>query len=398
EAIKGIIDVFTGASYTDYNEMKTILREKKIPNLAFKVYDKMIATQRRLTNLNKAYRPYRYFLDAVIKSKGIVRIEGSRGCPWGRCSFCAITAKYGQATWRPYPVDYIINELVDISAADGLNPYFTDENFIGVQPKRLVEFAERLQEAKNEGTINPDLQYYVNMTVNDVIKNKELLITLKETGLREVFLGLESGADDQLKRYSKMANIDLNMKALSTLKELNLVLDAGFIMFDPEMTLQDLIDNMKFIEECGLIDHDARDIKRVRIEPSTDLAQQLIEKDYVYDLDVDSLTYNYDFKDPLIQRIWDVYKDWESKSLDVVYKFQGYTRGEIESEKKRLDMKSILGKFRENDYNMLHSLIKLGIENSDLLNDNKYVEKYIRKYEDARNRLLSYIKGKWDIW
>ncbi|MDH5414450.1 MAG: hypothetical protein OEW87_09960, partial [Flavobacteriaceae bacterium] len=150
--------------------------------------------------------------------------------------------------------------------------------------------------------------------------------------------------------------------------------------------------------ECGLIDHDARDIKRVRIEPSTDLAQQLIEKDYVYDLDVDSLTYNYDFKDPLIQRIWDVYKDWESKSLDVVYKFQGYTRGEIESEKKRLDMKSILGKFRENDYNMLHSLIKLGIENSDLLNDNKYVEKYIRKYEDARNRLLSYIKGKWDIW
>ena len=398
EALKGIIDVAVRHSYTDFDEIKSRLIENGIPNLAFNINDDIVASKRKLVDLNTPIKPYRYFLDDVIKVRGIVRLESSRGCPWGRCSFCAISAKYGYPAWRPYPIDHIIDELTVISDAGGLNPYFTDEDFIAGQPQRLYEFNEKLQEAKEDGRINPDLKYYVNMTVNDVIQNKDLLTALKKTGLREIFLGLESGANEQMKRYSKMASVDLNLRAISILKELDFVLDSGFIMFDPEMTLEDLIENMEFIKKCGLVDHDASDIKRVRIEPGTELAKRLVGKDNVSELDVNSLTYDYNFREPLVQRIWDLYQEWEAGSMDVIYKFQGHTRGEINSELHRIEMKHVLGKFRENDYNMLYSIINLSKENLEALHDNKFIEKYINQYESKRNELLSYIQRKWNIW
>lgn len=398
EAIRDIIKLTSNQSIDDIEEIKARLVKQKTTNLAFRLEDQIVKTERKLVDLHNVPIPYRYFLDKVIQVQGIVRLESSRGCPWGKCSFCAISAKYGYPAWRPFPTDYIIDELETISNAGGLNPYFTDEDFIAGKPQRLIEFNEKLQQAKEEGRINPKLQYYVNMTANDVIANVDIIKELKKTGLREVFLGLESGAENQMDRYSKMASVEINLRATRILADLEIVLDSGFIMFDPEMSIADLKENMEFIKNCGLINHDARDVKKVRIEPGTELAVQSIGKDNVFDLDVDSLTYDYTFKDPLVQRIWDIYQKWESGSIETVYKFQGLTRGEIDSENRRLEMKATLGKFRENDYYILKSLIDLSHNNPKSLNDDDFVKKYINKYHINREDLLSHIKRKWDIW
>lgn len=58
-----------------------------------------------------------------------MRLEGSRGCSWNKCSFCCIGAKYADSNWNGFSIDKIITELVELSEYGFRSPYFTDEDF-----------------------------------------------------------------------------------------------------------------------------------------------------------------------------------------------------------------------------------------------------------------------------
>jgi radical SAM superfamily enzyme YgiQ (UPF0313 family) len=357
DAIVGIAKTVCDNPNDDIAKIKKALHVRQIPNIALNMDGQIRISNRKLVCLEELPKPSREFLSTVIKQRGLVRLEGSRGCSWGGCTFCGITAKYGCAKWRPFPVRHIIEQLEEISSAGGRYPYFTDEDFIGNNPKRAIEIADAIIDAKTKGRIAHDLAFYVNLPAKSVTKNRIALMKLKKAGLKEVFVGIESGSKTQLTRYGKNATVKDNAEALHTLRDLGLKIDIGFMMFDSEVTVTEVKENIDFLGKLGLIEHGERYIKRVRIEPETELASRLLDEKLIDKFDIDTLSYPYNFKDPLIQLIADEYEDWEKPFKDKLYLLQALTRGEAF---KSIDQKyctKLLGEFRRLDVEYLKALI-----------------------------------------
>ncbi len=341
-------------------ELKEVFWEQDVPNIVFNQGNMSVRTSRRVVDLNNAVSPARDFLHETIEREGIVRAEGSRGCPYGLCKFCCVTSKYDYRGWRPFPIKKIIGEMEEISTAGGRALYFTDEDFVGRDPKRAIELSRQIVQAKKEGRIDGELNFYIDMRANTVITGtgQEVLAELKKAGLREVFIGIESGAVEQLERYGKRRVSSASGQALATLRNMGLEADIGFIMFDLESSLDDIKNNISFIRKHGIADHDARLIKRMRVEPETQLAEELRGDGVIRSLlDVNDLVYPFRFLDKRVQKVFDTFRAWERETSNLVYAIQALSRGEVPSEDERRKLKGILGEFRQLDLEFLESTV-----------------------------------------
>ena len=357
-AFHGIVDTFVDNPSITNETAKKQFYIKDVPNLVFLYNDRIVKTSRKLVTLGSYPRPVRDLLPKVLLKRGVVLVEGSRGCPWSKCKYCAIVGKYGYPVWRGFPESWIIDELISLSNAGVRSPYFTDEDFFGPDPYRAERISNRIIKAKKDGLIRSDMNLYFNARVNTILgqgfggikASIPLLTKLKEAGLREIFLGVESGSRDQMKRYKKGATTNFNTDAIELLRSLDIQTDIGFIMFDPEMTMEDLKYNTEFLRRAGLTNHDARMIKQLRVEPHTPMETELIDKGIISStLDVDDLTYPYKLMDPTVRTIYHIFREWEKGAESFCYRLQAMCRGETKTEKERLKNKADLGMFRELD-------------------------------------------------
>ena len=353
------------------------------------VEGKYIKNVSQLIKLELCPPPLRTFSKQVAEVGGIVRNEGSRGCAWGRCSFCAIQHKYCNETqWRPVSIQRVIQELQELSEIGIKSPFYTDEDFIGNDPIRAIKLAEEILKEKAAGTIDKAMSLYVDMRVDSILSKshkglpsgKHVLEILKKSGLREVFIGIESGAKEQVKRYKKASTAHRNSIVLDVLDELGITYDIGFIMFDPEMNIQELTDNISFLKDTGLNKHDARMTKSLRIEPGTPLVKEYSDKEMISGtLDIDNLIYPYRWKHSQTQDVYEIYSEWERELSDEVYTIQASTRGEIDSEELRKERRFMLGLIRETE---LSALEYITTQISNGLEVNKAE---LQRLQDVRN-------------
>ena len=114
-------------------------------------------------------------------------------------------------------------------------PYFTDEDFIGGNFDRAISIAEKISEAKRNGIISQDMNFYFNTRAADVINPRwaELSSVFMEAGLNQVFVGIESGSKEQLKRFKKPTSVENNKKCLDILEQNGFNIEVGYILFDP---------------------------------------------------------------------------------------------------------------------------------------------------------------------
>ncbi|MBS1196702.1 MAG: Fe-S oxidoreductase [Proteobacteria bacterium] len=354
---------------------RQVFAEASIPNLMYQAGDQVIRTVRRNINLRDAPPPDRPFLNELLLRGGIVRAEASRGCSYGRCSFCAIQHKYcDEAGWRDVKISRIVQELGDLSLAGARHPYFTDEDFIGNDPLRALALARAIEREKSLGRISSELTLYVDMRAASVLARGNagrpsglaVLKGLQAAGLREVFVGIESGAVEQVQRYKKPATTQRNLQALHRLRDLGLEVDIGFIFFDPEMTLDEAATNLDFLRHAGLWNHYARLTKEVRLEAGTPLVELYRQKDLIAGpLDVDELTFPYRWRDTRVEAVHNTFRAWERLDGGRVYELQAASRGEVPSENLRRRRCELLGQVRAVELDVLHSIVDSTQQNKD---------------------------------
>jgi GT2 family glycosyltransferase len=80
----------------------------------------------------------------------------------------------------------------------------------------------------------------------------DLLRLLKEAGLRQVLLGIESGSERVLRRWRKGATVEQNRRAIETINKAGIALEPGFILFDAHTTAQELGESLGFLRSTGL--------------------------------------------------------------------------------------------------------------------------------------------------
>ncbi len=97
---------------------------------------------------------------------------------------------------------------------------------------------------------------------------------LQQVGLSQVFLGVESGVQAALDRWRRPGTVADTDRALETLRRLGLGIEPGFILVDPETTLEEIAANVEFLESrelatCALV------LNRMEVYEGTPLWERL---------------------------------------------------------------------------------------------------------------------------
>lgn len=368
-AVKSIVDILMKYSNNAFQIFPN--RElARIPNLVFLNHDgNIVETETLVENLGSLHLPSRLTIDKVIKHMGVVRAETSRGCPFGKCHFCAVGSKYGNSLWRPIPIDRVIQDFRSVSSSGARSVYISDDDFLGTSLERINSLCDSIILEKAQKRINPNMNFFVSTQVNSILGEKlggvtksiKTLKKMRNAGFREIFIGIESGSREQMHRYGKGTTIKKSIQAINIIQSAGIDVDIGFIMFDKFMSLSQLQENVQFLRSAALFSHDANLLKTLRFQPQTRLSDDLLKAGIITDnlLDINNLEYPYEFEDKKIRLAYLAYQEWANPMKTLYYEIQAAYRGEVPSENIRMKLKKVLGSLREIDMKFLESIISL---------------------------------------
>ncbi|MBK7201782.1 radical SAM protein [Candidatus Amarolinea dominans] len=192
---------------------------------------------------------YPGFMDTVDQKPRIkASLISSRGCPF-HCHFCSIITFYAASpgkSWRGRSVANVVDEMEQLARQGGVSHFeFQDDNFF-VQPKRALEIAEALRAR------GVDFTFAFLTRADQIVKGEKYFPAFRQAGLRYVGAGLESGSQGSLDRLNKETTVEENSRALGILWGNDVAAQVDFIMFEPNTTIEDLEQNLDFIESHGL--------------------------------------------------------------------------------------------------------------------------------------------------
>lgn len=191
-------------------------------------------------NLDKFPYPQReegYF------EKFIPTIISSRGCN-GRCSFCS--TRY-TGNWRGRTPENVYLEIEDIVLHHKQNHFqFVEPNFLqdGARAQRIAELLEKLP---------CDVTFDFACRIDSIVNHKNVITKLKKAGAIKVLLGIENFSNFILEAWKKDITCKQIEEAIKILRSNKLAFSVSLILFHPDVTIEELIFNVKEIEKLDIV-------------------------------------------------------------------------------------------------------------------------------------------------
>ncbi len=254
------------------------------------------------TNLDKLIYPPQHFM---YKKNTVHILQASRKCVFN-CAYCT---QGPSNKWQSLPINRIkqnIEDLIEI----GINEFeFVDDEYFGgissYHINRAHEIANIFKEAKEKYKIDIKFRIFTNPYI--ICRNKEyikVLECLKNLGLSRVYLGIESGSKNQRKRYNRIDSLENCREAIDILEHLQIIVDAGFIMFDPEMNAEELLENIAFIKEINILKYNTWPFRSITITAQTPLYFRILKLGLLGERSkANPASFTYNFQDPTIKQI-----------------------------------------------------------------------------------------------
>ena len=272
---------------------------RQVKGIAYREGDEIVCNPTRplIRDLDSLPFPERDTLPLALRRCGYAGLISSRGC-YARCTFCSVVSFYGIGTgpkYRARSPQNVVDEIMQLQEEFGVAKFFFhDANFIG--PGRAgKDRAWRLaHEMISRGL---KINFSIQCRADDV--EEDLFSYLKEAGLRRVFIGIESGVQEVLDRLKKGVTIAQNLEALEILKRLGLNMAIGFIMFDPDTKLEDVMNNIAFLKEAEVFRNKRATVdllNRLQIFAGTPIEETLLKQGRLRGT---YLHYEYDMVDPV---------------------------------------------------------------------------------------------------
>lgn len=241
----------------------------------------------RIENLDELPFPDLFLLGNNLKTynepyldKPFTTMTINRGCPF-HCSFCIHT--YGDKIFSRSVKN--IEEEIKFNLADfGIkNIRFMDDTFT-LNKERTIQVCALLH------------KYKINWTCLSRIDtlDKELAKTMKKSGCKRVYLGIESGSQKILDLLNKNINISGLKERLKDIKKSGLEISSFFITGIPDETEEDLNKSIELAKEADL---DYIVVKTLKIWPGTELY-----KKYIDAIQFHLFPFENKFKDPLLEQ------------------------------------------------------------------------------------------------
>ena len=171
--------------------------------------------------------------------------EGSRGCKH-LCRHCPVVPIY-QGKFRIVPVDVVMADVAQQVEAGAEHISFGDPDFFN-GPTHALRLVRALHAA------HPQLTYDAVIKVEHILKSRDLLPTLKETGCLFVVSAVEAVDDAVLVRLAKnhtSADFDVAVKLLS---EEGIAFAPTFLAFTPWTTPEGYIELLQRLVTLRLVE------------------------------------------------------------------------------------------------------------------------------------------------
>jgi radical SAM superfamily enzyme YgiQ (UPF0313 family) len=182
--------------------------------------------------------------------------HSSYGCPFF-CNFCAVVNMVN-GRWLAQPAERTAataRYLVEQFGVDAVE--FYDNNFF-VHEARTLEFAERIMDL--------GIAWWGEARIDTMLKYREhTWERMRDSGLKMVFLGAESGSNATLQRMNKggTAAVEKTLEIAAKMQQYGIVPEMSFVMGNPPDPESDARETIAFI----------RKVKRVN--PATEIIMYL---------------------------------------------------------------------------------------------------------------------------
>ena len=145
------------------------------------------------------------------------------GCSYNRCTFCSA---YREKRFRIKSFEEIKADVDEVSPYKIRRVFLADGDALSIPMKGLLQILSYLK-----GRLKGLERVGIYANAKDVLrKNVEELKALKDLGLGILYLGLESGDPEVLKRIQKNATVDELIRAGKRVKESGILLSVTVIL------------------------------------------------------------------------------------------------------------------------------------------------------------------------
>lgn len=218
----------------DYPNIKKIYMETKIDNL-----DNIPFPDRSILDIKEYANNYK------LRGRPTTTIISSRGCSWGKCSFCCQYGLPGSKV-RYRSAENIIKEIQEIQEKYDIHSFmFFDDTFLS-RKKQLQEFCELVKPL--------NITFRCLARVEGVTKS--IISIMADAGCVEIALGIESADQSILNVINKHIDITKAEKACQIIKDAGIDLKELFIIGLPGESRESLQKMDEFIEKTQPFDVD----------------------------------------------------------------------------------------------------------------------------------------------
>jgi anaerobic magnesium-protoporphyrin IX monomethyl ester cyclase len=175
-----------------------------------------------------------------------VDANSSFGCPFA-CNFCAIVSMTNRK-WLPESPERMADNLQLLKDQYGVNAaQYHDMDFF-ISERRVAEFADRI---KDYG-----MSWWALGRIDELSRYKDSTWKLmKQSGLKMIFCGAESGSDEMLARMNKggQASTQLTLELAEKMKHYGIVPEYSFVLGNPPEPERDIEITFNFIRKLKAI-------------------------------------------------------------------------------------------------------------------------------------------------
>ena len=187
-----------------------------------------------------------YELDSMEKNKYKIHCISTKcdTCT-GMCSFCWSRKQLVEFK----SVDRIFNEIEYVSRVYGIkNFYFIDNNLFDFNrngnKERLMSLFLKIKD------LNRNLLFTALVNTDSIVETDyDLYNLMKEIGFYSLFLGVDTGNNQDIKLYNKRASLLENITVLNILKKVGIWARYGFIFYNPFSSTETIRDNYNYLCE-----------------------------------------------------------------------------------------------------------------------------------------------------